>query len=149
MRGPACPRVYSCKRAGRGDPLPARGLGGVLRPPGDDRLQGQIVLVRGLAEVGVEAVVADGQRVVVRAGLLVLLLPDATALDQLAARGAAEDAVRGGHRVRARDGLDRDVEVEGQGRDGADALGGLKVGAGEFDAVRGSCLGSGRNCLAA
>ena len=41
---------------------------------------GQIILVRGLAEVGVEAVVADGQRVVVGAGLLVLLLPDAAAL---------------------------------------------------------------------
>ncbi len=112
---------------------------GVFGAPGDDGLQGQIVLVRGLAEVGVEAVVADGQRVVVGAGLLVLLLPDAAALDQLAARGAAEDAVRGGHRVRARDGFDRDVEVEGQGRDGADALGGFDVGAGEFDAVRGHC----------
>ena len=112
---------------------------GVFGTPGDDGLQGQIVLVRGLAEVGVEAVVADGQRVVVCAGLLVLLLPDAAAFDQLAARGAAEDAVRGGHRVRARDGFDRDVEVEGQGRDGADALGGFDVGAGEFDAVRGHC----------
>ena len=81
--------------------------------------------------------VADGQRVVVSAGLLVLLLPDAAALDQLAPRGAAEDAVRGGHRVRARDGFDRDVEIEGQGRDGAHALGGFDVGAGEFDAVRG------------
>ena len=112
---------------------------GVFGAPGDDRLQGQIVLACRLAEVGVEAVVADGQRVVVCAGLLVLLLPDAAAFDQLAARGAAEDAVRGGHRVRARDGFDRDVEVEGQGRDGADALGGFDVGAGEFDAVRGHC----------
>ncbi len=94
----------------------ALGLGGVFGTPGDDGLQGQIVLIGGLAEVGVEAVVADGQRVVGCAGLLVLLLPDAAALDQLAARGAAEDAVRGGHRVRARDGFDRDVEVEGQGR---------------------------------
>ena len=93
----------------------ALGLGGVFGTPGDDRLKGQIVLVRGLAEVGVEAVIADGQRVVVGAGLLVLLLPDAAALDQLAARGAAEDAVRGGHRVRACDRFDRDVEVEGQG----------------------------------
>ena len=117
----------------------AFGLGGVFRTPGDNGLQGQIVLVRGLAKVGVEAVIADGQCVVVGAGLLVLLLPDAAALDQLAARGAAEDAVRGGHRVGARDGFDRDVEVEGQGRDGADALGSFDVGAGEFDAVRGHC----------
>ena len=81
--------------------------------------------------------VADGQREVVGAGLLVLLLPDAAALNQLAERGAAEDAVRGGQRVRARDGFDRDVEVEGQRRDGADALCGFDVGAGEFDAARG------------
>jgi hypothetical protein len=117
----------------------ASGLGGVFGTPGDDSLQGQIVLVRGLAEVGVEAVVADGQRVVVGAGLLVLLLPDAAALDQLAAGRATEDAVRGGHRVRARDGFDRNVEVEGQGRDGADTLGGFDIGAGEFDPVRGHC----------
>ena len=106
-------------------------------PPGDDVLQGQIVLVRGLTEVGVEAVVADGQRVIVGAGLLILLLPDVAALDELASWGTAEDAVRGDHRVRAPDGFDRDVEIEGQGRDGTDALGGFDVGAGEFDAVRG------------
>jgi hypothetical protein len=76
---------------------------------------------------------------VVIALLLVLLFPDAAALDQLAARGAAEHAVRGGHRVRACDGFDRDVEIKSQGRDGADALGGFDVGAGEFDAVRGHC----------
>ena len=64
-------------------------------PPRDDGLQGQIVLVRGLAEVGVEAMVADGQRVVVSAGLLVLLPPDTAALDQLAAPGAAEGEERG------------------------------------------------------
>ena len=112
---------------------------GVFRPPGNDRLQGQIVLVRGLAEVSVEAVVADGQREIVGAGLFVLLLPDAAALDQLAARGAAEHTVRGGHRVRACDRFDRDVEIKSQGRDGADALGGFDVGTGEFDAVRGYC----------
>ena len=81
--------------------------------------------------------VADGQRVVVGAGLLVLLLADVAALDELASWGTAKDAVRGGHRVRAPDGFDRDVEIEGQGRDGAHALGGFDVGAGEFDAVRG------------
>ena len=42
----------------------APGSGCVFRTPGDDGLQGQIVLVRGLAEVGVEAVVTDGQRVI-------------------------------------------------------------------------------------
>jgi len=115
----------------------ALGLGCVFGTPGDDRLQGKIVLVRGLDEVGVEAVVADGQRVLVGAGLLVLLLPDAAALDQLAAREAVEDTVCGGHRVRAPDGFDRNVEIEGQGREGAGALGGFDVGAGEFDAVRG------------
>ena len=93
MRRLARQPVYSCKRAGRVDALPASISRGVFWTPGDDSLQGQIVLVRGLAEVGVEAVVADGQRVVVGAALLVLLLPDAAALDQLAARGAAEDAV--------------------------------------------------------
>ena len=84
--------------------------GGSLGPQGGgDGLQGQIVLVRGLAEVGVEAVVADGQCVAVSAGLLVLLLLDAATFDQLAAWGPAEDTVRGGHRIRARDGLDRYV----------------------------------------
>ncbi len=61
------------------------GLGGVFRTPGNDGLQGQIVLVLGIAEAGIESVVADGQRVVVYAGLLVQLLPVAAALDQLAA----------------------------------------------------------------
>lgn len=46
-------------------------------------------------------------------------------------------AVRGGHGGRAPDGFDRDVEIEGQGRDGADALSGFDVGAGESDAVNG------------
>ena len=117
----------------------ARVLGGLFWAPGDDGLQRHVILARGLAKVGVEGVIADRQGEVVRTGVFVLLLPDAAALDQLAARGAAEDAVRGGHRVRACDGFDRDVEVEGQGRDGADALGGFDVGAGEFDAVRGHC----------
>ena len=81
--------------------------------------------------------VADGQRVVVGAGLLVLHLPDAAAFDQIAARGAAEDVVRRGHRVRARDGFTRNVEIEGQGRDEAFPLGALEVSAGNFDAVRG------------
>lgn len=38
---------------------------------------------------------------------------------------------------RAPDGFDRDVEIEGQGRDGVDALSGFDVGAGESDAVNG------------
>lgn len=42
-----------------------------------------------------------------------------------------------GHRVRAPAGFDRDVEIEGQGRDGADDLGGFDVGAGKFDVVSG------------
>ena len=58
-------------------------------------MQGQIILVRGHTKVGVQAMVADGQPVVVSAGLFVLLPPDAAALDQLAARGAAEGAGRG------------------------------------------------------
>ena len=93
----------------------ASGLGGVFGTPGDDSLQGQIVLVRGLAEVGVEAVVTNRQGVVVGAGLLVLLLPDAAALDQLASWEMAEDAMRGGHRVRAANAFDRNVEIERHG----------------------------------
>lgn len=59
---------------------------GVFGAPGDNRLPGQIFLVRGLTEVGIEAVVADGKRIVVGAGLLVLHLQDAAACDQNAAR---------------------------------------------------------------
>lgn len=90
-------------------------LGGLFGTPGDDGLQGHVILARGFAKVGVEGVIADRQGEVVRAGVFVLLLPDATAFDQFAARGAAEDAVRRGHRVGAGDWFDRDVEVESQG----------------------------------
>lgn len=105
---------------------------GIFATLGDHSLQGQIVLVRGLAEVGVEAVVAECQRVVVGAGLFVLYLPDAAAFDQIAGCGAAENVVRGGHRVRSRDGFTRDVEVQDQGRDEAFPLGALEVGAGSL-----------------
>ena len=101
-----------------------------------------MVQVSGFAEVGVETVVADCQREVVGAGLLALLLPDTATLNQLTAREAAESAVRGGHRVRAYDGFVRDVAVEGQDRDGADALGGFDVDTGELDQVRGHCSSS-------
>ena len=43
------------------------------------------------------------------------LLPDATTLNQFAARGAAEDAVCWCHGVAVGNGFNRDVEVEGQG----------------------------------
>ncbi|WP_299913395.1 hypothetical protein [uncultured Paracoccus sp.] len=71
-------------------------------------------MVRGLAKVGVEAMVAEHQREVVGAGLLVLLLSDTAALDQLSARGAAEDTVRGSHQVRARDSFNREFDDDGR-----------------------------------
>ena len=88
-------------------------LSGLFGTPGDDGLQGHVILARGFAKVGVEGVIADRQGEVVRAGVLVLLLPDATTFDQFAARGAAKDAVRRCHGVAAGDGFDCDVEVEG------------------------------------
>ncbi len=93
----------------------ARVLGGLFWAPGDDGLQRHVILARGLAKVGVEGVIADRQGEVVRTGVFVLLLPDATAFNQFAARGAAEDAMRWCHRVAAGNGLDCDVEVECQG----------------------------------
>ena len=56
-------------------------------------MQRSIFLVRSFAEVGVEAVVADCQGEVVSACFLVLFLPNAATLDQLAARRAPENAV--------------------------------------------------------
>ena len=109
----------------------------VFGSPRDDRVQEHIAQVRSLAEFGVDAVVADGQRVAIGLGLSVLLFPYPATLEQLAMREAAENAVRGDHWVRACDGFDREAEVEGQGRDGADALGGFDVGTGELDQVRG------------
>lgn len=65
-----------------------------LCPQGMTTYTDPIVLVCGLAEIGVQAVLADGERAVVGAALLVLLLPDSAALYQLAA-GGGEGAVRG------------------------------------------------------
>lgn len=45
----------------------------------------------------------------------------------------------GGHRIIACDRFDGDVNVEGQGGDRTDTLGGLDIGAFEFDAVGGHC----------
>ena len=90
-------------------------LGRLFGAPGDDGLQGHIILTRGFAKVSVEGVIADRQGEVVRAGVLVLLLPDTTAFDQFAAGGAAKNAVRRCHGVAAGDGFDGDVEVEVQG----------------------------------
>ena len=68
----------------------------------------------GNAEVGIEGMIADGQGEVVSTCVLVLLLPDATTLDQLPAWGASENPMRWGERVVAVDGLDGDVEVEAE-----------------------------------
>ena len=89
-------------------------LCGLLRTPRDDGLHGGVILACGNAEVGVEGVIADGQGEVVSACFLVLLLPDAATLDQLAARGAPENPMRWGERVVADDGLNSDVEVEAE-----------------------------------
>ena len=107
----------------------------VFQTPRDTSLKGKTVLVCGLAHIGVEAVITDAQREVVGDALLVLLLPDAAALDQPTLRGAADDAVRGGHRVRARDGFDGDSEVGGQGRYAAEAFSGFDVDACETDST--------------
>ena len=90
-------------------------LRSVFGTPGDDGLQGHVILARSFAKVGIEGVIADRQGEVVRAGIFVLLLPDATAFDQFATGRAAKDAVRRGHRVGAGDRFNRDVEVESQG----------------------------------
>jgi len=89
-------------------------LCGFLRPPGDDGLQGGIILTGGNAEVGVEGVIADRQGEVVSACFLVLLFPDTTTLDQLPARGAPKNPMRWRERVVAGDGFDVDVEVEAE-----------------------------------
>ena len=68
----------------------------------------------GNAEVGIEGMIADGQGEVVSTCVLVLLLPDATTLDQLTTWGAPENPMRWGERVVAGDGLDGDVEVEAE-----------------------------------
>ena len=80
----------------------------------DDRLQKQAVLLRDLAQVGVEAVIADAQREDARNGLPVPLLTVAAAFDQLALRGASGDALREGRPVRARDGFDGNFQARGQ-----------------------------------
>lgn len=72
-------------------------LSGLFGTPGDDGLQGHVILARGFAKVGVEGVVSDRQGEVVRTGVFVLLFPNATALDQFAARGTAKDTVRRCH----------------------------------------------------
>ena len=47
-----------------------------------------------------------------------MLLPDPATFDQLAARGTPENAVGWGEGVVADDGLDGNIEIECQGRDG-------------------------------
>jgi len=84
-------------------------LSGLFRTPGDDGLQGHVILARGFAKVGVEGVIAHSQGEVVRAVVFVLLLPDTTTFDQFASRGAAQDAVCRCHRVAAGDGFNSDV----------------------------------------
>lgn len=103
---------------------------------GDDRPDSSAVLVRGLAQVCVEALTTDAQREVASASLPVLNLPDAAALDHLASRGAVDGTVRGGDRVRVREGFDGDFEVRGQGRDGAEAFSDFDVDACETDAAQ-------------
>ena len=66
-------------------------LSGLFGTTGDEGLQGHVILARGFAKVGVEGVIADRQGEVVRTGVFVLLLPDATAFDQFAARGWTDD----------------------------------------------------------
>lgn len=87
---------------------------GLLVASRDDRLQVRIVMVRACPANGANAKVEDARRAVVCAGLFVLRLPYAAALDQTAAHGAAVDAVHESHQVRTRDWLIRDVENEGR-----------------------------------
>ena len=74
-------------------------------------------LVRGFAQVFVEAVITDAHREVATAGLPFPNLLDAAALGQLASRGASGDALREGSPVRPRDGFDGNFQVGGQDGD--------------------------------
>ena len=74
-------------------------------------------LVRGFAQVCVEAVITDAHRVVASAGLPFPNLLDAAALGQLALRGASGDALREGRPVRPRDGFDANFQVGDQDAD--------------------------------
>ena len=94
----------------RQSPVPV--VGRARSAPLHRGLQGHVILARRFAKVGVEGVIADRQGEVVRTSVLVLLLPDATALDQFAARGTAKDAVCRCHGIAAGDGFNCDVEVE-------------------------------------
>lgn len=92
---------------------------------------------RRLAEIGVEPIVPDRKREIVRAGLAFLLAPDAAALDETAAGRTAQHPMGGRHRIVVGRGFHRDVEIEGQGRDRPGALGGAEVDGADQDAVRG------------
>ena len=74
-------------------------------------------LVRGFAQVFVEAVIRDAHREVASAGLPFPNLLDAAALGQLALRGASGDALREGRPVRPRDGFDGNFQVGDQDAD--------------------------------
>jgi len=90
-------RVQNCphgKRAGRFSGQ-LKASSSFLRAPGDHGLNRIIILVCGLAEIGVEAEVPDAHGEVVSTGVTVLLLPDAAAFDQTAAWRSAENTVWG------------------------------------------------------
>lgn len=72
---------------------------GFLRTPRNDSLKRVIILICGLAEIGVEAEVPDCQREIVGAGIAILLFPDPTAFDQATTGRAPKNTVRRGHRI--------------------------------------------------
>ena len=74
-------------------------------------------LVRGFAQVCVEAVITNAHREVASAGLPFPTLLDAAALGQLALRGASGDALRESRPVRPRDGFDGNFQVGDQDED--------------------------------
>ena len=74
-------------------------------------------LVRGFAQVCVEAVITDARREVASASLPFPNLLDAAALGQLALRGASGDALSEGRPVRPRDGFDGNFQVGVQDAD--------------------------------
>lgn len=84
--------------------------------------------MRRVAEIGVELVVPDRQRVLVHAGLPILHPPDAATFDETSAGRACQNPEGGCHRIVAGYRFDRDDEIEGQGRDRPCAHGGTDEG---------------------
>lgn len=68
--------------------------------------------MRGLAKIGVEAVIRDCQREAIDPGLAALLLPDADALNKAVLRRTDENAMCRRHGIFALERFYGDVDIE-------------------------------------